>query len=88
MNNLKRYNRGFGGFGPLEQCDTGELVKYSDVRWLELSVDMLDEDLDLLELENDHLQTEVIIKNKLIFIALSAFALAMAANVAQALQWL
>lgn len=24
---IKRYNQGFGGFGPLEECDTGKLMK-------------------------------------------------------------
>lgn len=28
---INRYNQGFGGFGPLEQCKDGKLVKYNDV---------------------------------------------------------
>lgn len=28
---IKRYNQGFGGFGPLEQCKDGKLVKAEDV---------------------------------------------------------
>jgi hypothetical protein len=31
---IKRYNQGFGGFGPLEQCDDGKLVKYAHVKHL------------------------------------------------------
>ncbi len=28
---MKRYNQGFHKFGAMEQCDTGEWVKHSDV---------------------------------------------------------
>jgi hypothetical protein len=28
---MKRYNQGFLKFGPMEQCDTGEWVKHSDI---------------------------------------------------------
>ena len=28
---MKRYNQGFVKFGPMEQCDDGEWVKYEDV---------------------------------------------------------
>lgn len=28
---MKRYNQGFAKFGPMEQCDDGEWVKYEDV---------------------------------------------------------
>ena len=28
---IKRYNQGFGGFGPLVECDTGKLMKAVDV---------------------------------------------------------
>jgi hypothetical protein len=27
---MKRYNQGFGKFGPMEQCNDGEWVKYDD----------------------------------------------------------
>jgi hypothetical protein len=27
---IQRYNQGFGGFGPLEKCNDGKLVKYED----------------------------------------------------------
>ncbi|MFZ2172378.1 MAG: hypothetical protein WAW61_22420 [Methylococcaceae bacterium] len=27
---IQRYNQGFGGFGTLEKCSDGKLVKYSD----------------------------------------------------------
>jgi len=31
MTEIQRYNQGFGGFGPLEKCDTGKLMKAEDV---------------------------------------------------------
>jgi F0F1-type ATP synthase assembly protein I len=27
---MKRYNQGFGKFGPMEQCNDGEWVRYED----------------------------------------------------------
>lgn len=27
---MKRYNQGFGKFGPMEQCNSGEWMKYKD----------------------------------------------------------
>ena len=27
---IQRYTQGFGGFGPLEKCNDGKLVKYED----------------------------------------------------------
>jgi hypothetical protein len=29
---MKRYNQGFGKFGPMEQCNDGEWVRYEDVK--------------------------------------------------------
>ena len=29
---MKRYDQGFGKFGPMEQCDKGEWVRYEEVR--------------------------------------------------------
>ncbi len=29
--NVLLYNQGFGKFGPMEQCDTGEWVKWDDI---------------------------------------------------------
>jgi hypothetical protein len=29
---MKRYNQGFGKFGPMEQTDKGEWVRYEEVR--------------------------------------------------------
>lgn len=29
--NIKRYNQGFGNFGPMEQCNDGKWVKADDV---------------------------------------------------------
>ena len=37
---IKRYNRGFGTFGPLEQASDGELAKFSDV--MDLFVEVFD----------------------------------------------
>lgn len=34
IDNLTRYNQGFGRVGPLEMCNTGELVKFADVKKL------------------------------------------------------
>ena len=39
---MKRYNQGFGGFGPMEQCDDGKWVKYEDY---EQEIDAYVEDL-------------------------------------------
>ena len=30
MKEIQRYNQGFYGFGPLEKCNTGKLVKFED----------------------------------------------------------
>lgn len=30
MKQIKRYNQGFGFFGPLEECNTGKLMLYKD----------------------------------------------------------
>ncbi len=42
---IQRYNQGFGGFGPLEKCDTGKLV-------------LADEVLPALETANRRIQGE------------------------------
>ena len=39
---MKRYNQGFGKFGPMEQCDDGTWVKYEDY---EQEIDAYVEDL-------------------------------------------
>ena len=39
---MKRYNQGFGKFGPMEQCDNGKWVKYEDY---EQEIDAYVEDL-------------------------------------------
>ena len=39
---MKRYNQGFGKFGPMEQCDDGKWVKYEDY---EQEIDAYVEDL-------------------------------------------
>ena len=39
---MKRYNQGFGGFGPMEQCDDGKWVKYEDY---DKEIDAYTEDL-------------------------------------------
>ena len=39
---MKRYNQGFGGFGPMEQCDDGKWVKYEDY---DKEIDAYSEDL-------------------------------------------
>ena len=39
---MKRYNQGFGGFGPMEQSDDGKWVKYEDY---DKEIDAYTEDL-------------------------------------------
>ena len=39
---MKRYNQGFGGFGPMEHCDDGKWVKYEDY---DKEIDAYSEDL-------------------------------------------
>lgn len=50
VNRLTRYNQGFGGFGPLEQCNSGKLVKYTDVMSVvDANVSLTKQRDDLLE---------------------------------------
>lgn len=46
---IQRYNQGFGGFGPLEKCDDGKLVKYAD----------LEVELSRCEVEFDYFLNEI-----------------------------
>lgn len=46
MNKIKRYNPGFGVFGPLEQCDHGRFVRYEDFA-------KLDDELNLAKADRD-----------------------------------
>lgn len=34
LEDVKRYNQGFGSFGPMEQCNGGKWVKYEDYHHL------------------------------------------------------